>query len=65
MTEWDVQIENGVLLRMDDTRSTSYSFWPSSEIKKDVPLKFFQRSQTNYALRCAQSEEYNLAAFKK
>ena len=50
MTEWDVQIENGVLLRMDDTRSTSYSFWPSSEIKKDVHLKFFQRAQTNYAL---------------
>ena len=65
MTEWDVQIENGVLLRMDDTRSTSYSFWPSSEIKKDVDLKFFQRTQTNYALRCAHSAEYNLTALKE
>ena len=33
LTEWDLQLENGVLMRLDDTMHTSYSFFPSSHIK--------------------------------
>ena len=31
---------------------TSFSFWPGSLIKKDVRLKFYQRSISNYKLSC-------------
>ena len=43
LTEWDVHLENGILTRIDDTMHASYSFFPSSAIKKEVPMKFFQR----------------------
>ena len=60
LTEWDVQIENGVLTRMDDTMHTSFSFFPSSAIKKEVSLKFYQRPITNYKLECDIKEERSL-----
>lgn len=43
LTEWDVQLENGILPMLDTTYHTSYNFFPSSAIKKDVPIKFYQR----------------------
>ena len=52
LTEWDLQLENGVLMRLDDTMHTSYSFFPSSHIKKEVPLKFYQLPIQNYKLEC-------------
>ena len=48
------------MTRMDDTMHTSYSFFPSSAIKKEVPLKFYQRPLTNYKLECDQQEERSL-----
>ena len=53
LTEWDLHLENGVLTRLDDTMHTSYSFFPSSAIKKEVPIKFFQRPQVNFKIECA------------
>ena len=45
---------------MDDTMHTSYSFFPSSKIKQNVPMKIFQRPQSNFALKCANSKERSL-----
>ena len=33
LTEWDFQLENGVLTRLDAFSSTSYTFFPGSYIK--------------------------------
>ena len=58
VTEWDLHLENGVLTRLDDTMHTSFSFWPSSQIKKDVSMNFYQLPLPNFKLECwDQSEE--------
>ena len=43
---------------------TSYSFFPSSKIKQNVPMKIFQRIQSNFALKCAHSKEMSLDALE-
>ena len=60
MTEWDVQLENGVLTRLDSHFHTSYSLFPSSHIKKEIPMKFYQRATANYKLECAQDPEKSI-----
>ena len=52
ITEWDMHLENGVLTRLDDTMHTSYSFFPSSFIKKEVDMKFYQLPFPNFKLSC-------------
>lgn len=72
LTEWDVQLENGVLTRLDETEHTSYSFFPSSQIKQQVQMKFYQKPQPDYKLECDLdpiksldfvAQEYNPGSF--
>ena len=52
-TEFELQKENGVLDRLEkESRSYTYSFWPSSAEKQDIELKFFQKPIYNYKLEC-------------
>ena len=52
MTEWDIHLENGVLTRLDDQPHTSYSFYPSSALKKEVPMNFYLKPLKNFKLEC-------------
>ena len=52
MTEYDVQLENGVLNRLDNALHYTYSVWPSSEFKKNIPMKFWQKQVYNYDISC-------------
>ena len=66
LTEWDVHSESGVLNYVDQARSVTYSFWPSSEIKKDIPMKFYQKPAYNYKIECeTSSEAHSLADFQE
>ena len=37
--------------------SSTYSFWPSSEIKKEVEMKFYEIPLNNFKLECWQQPE--------
>ena len=63
LTEWDLQLENGLLNRMDEILHYTYSVWPSSEFKKEVILKYYQQPIFNYKLECEQSPETDMEAF--
>ena len=63
LTEWDIQSENGVLKELDGTAHTSFSFFPSSNIKKEVKMKVYQRHITNYKLICDINPERSLEYF--
>ena len=47
-----MHLESGVLVGLDLEMHTSYSFFPSSHLKKDVDMKFYQKSMDNYKLSC-------------
>ena len=65
LTEWDVHSENGVLNYVDQARSVTYSLWPSSDVKKDIPMKFYQKPAYNYKIECeTSSEAHSLAEFQ-
>ena len=49
---FDLELENGLINVMDDWNHYTYSFFPSSEIKKDIPMKFYQKPIYNYKLEC-------------
>ena len=55
MTEYSVQLENGVLNSLDGALHYTYSVWPDSTIKKEVPYKFYQKRVINYDLECETS----------
>lgn len=58
MNEYDFHLENGLLNKVDAARSSTYSFFPSSEaVKKDVELNVYQRPIVNYKLECAADPE--------
>mmetsp|Transcript_33283 Transcript_33283/g.43838 ORF Transcript_33283/g.43838 Transcript_33283/m.43838 type:complete len:123 (+) Transcript_33283:757-1125(+) len=65
LNEWNVQGENGVLLTIDERRMSSYSFFPSSMMKKEVPLYFFQRRQRNYKVSCSAMEGRSFEEIKE
>ena len=41
LSEWKFQEDNLLLNRMDELLHYTFSVWPSSEYKKEVPLKFY------------------------
>ena len=51
-TLFDLEFENGVGNVLDDLLHYSYSTWPSSDIKKDIPMNFYQQPIYNYKLEC-------------
>lgn len=42
---------------LDQGPSYTYSVWPSSEIKKDIEMKFYQKPIYNYKIECETSSE--------
>ena len=54
LTQWDFYRENGVLMRLDNVMSSTYSLWPSSEIKKKVDLNFYELPLGSFKLECWQ-----------
>lgn len=52
MSEWDVQLENGILTKLDEHMHTSYSFFPSSHLKQNIPMNFYLRPNSSYKLEC-------------
>ena len=65
LTEWDVHSESGVLDYVDQARSVTYSLWPSSEVKKDILMKFYQKPAYNFKIECeTSSEAHSVADFQ-
>ena len=54
LTQWDFYRENGVLMRLDNVMSSTYSLWPSSEIKKKVDMNFYELPLGSFKLECWQ-----------
>lgn len=49
---FDLENENGVGTILNNWLTYTYDVWPSHEIKKDVPLNFYQKPIYNYKLEC-------------
>ena len=59
--EYDFQLENGLLYKLDHAEHYTYSIYPSSEVvKKEVLLNVYQRPIVNFKLECALREERNM-----
>ena len=52
MTEYSVKLENRELNTLNSALHYTYSIWPDSSIKKEVPYKFYQKRFINYNLKC-------------
>ena len=52
LSQWDVHLENGVLTRLDEAISSTYSFWPSSESKKQVKMNIYELPIDNLKPSC-------------
>ena len=61
-TLFDLELENGVGNILDDALHYSYSMWPSSNIKKDIPMYFYQQPIYNYKLTCDNEPERDIAS---
>ena len=61
-TLFDLELENGVGSILDDALHYSYSMWPSSNIKKDIPMYFYQQPIYNYKLTCDNEPERDIAS---
>ena len=59
---FDLELENGVGNILDDALHYSYSMWPSSDIKKDIPVYFYQQPIYNYKLTCDNEPERDIAS---
>lgn len=53
-------MENGVLVELDATTHSSYSFFPSSRSKQDIQMKVYERHIANYKLKCDVDPEKSL-----
>ena len=60
--EYDYQFENSVLNRLEESLHFTYSVWPSSEIKKNVPLNMYQRPIYNFKLECANDKARSMTS---
>ena len=59
LNEYEFQSENGVLNALESQRSYTYSFYPDSNVKKDILMNFYQRPAYNWKLECELKKEGN------
>ena len=52
LSEYDFQLENGVLHSLETQVHYTYSFFPDDNIKKEVPLNLYQRPTNHWKLEC-------------